>query len=150
MSAAGWWPPRISCATAPARRSARPTATRARSAGCSTVVLLAAVDELPVPGEPPVEGLAVRRTVGVNGTRLSACLGDGVLGYVVCGRDRWLAQPVLVVLVGMLDQRHGGYLLVLDQIRRPDLNGLGLASCGKDHPFMLEQLLIEVERCAQQ
>jgi hypothetical protein len=64
--------------------------------------------------------------------------------------DRWLPHPVLVILVSMLDQRHGGYLLVLDQIRRPDLNGLGLAPRGKDHPFMLEHLLIEVERCAQQ
>jgi GNAT superfamily N-acetyltransferase len=50
--------------------------------GRTEVVLLAAVEELPVPGEPPVEGLVVRRTVGVNGTRLSACLGDEVLGYV--------------------------------------------------------------------
>ena len=64
--------------------------------------------------------------------------------------DGWLLQPVLVILVSMLDQRHGGHLLVLDQIGRPDLNGLSLAPRGEDHPFMLEHLLVEVERCAQQ
>ena len=46
------------------------------------VVLLARVDELPRPSRPPIEGLAVRRALGVNGTRLSACLGSEVVGYV--------------------------------------------------------------------
>lgn len=50
--------------------------------GPTEVVLLAVVDELPRPSEAPLEGLAVRRTVGVNGTRLSACLGDEVVGYI--------------------------------------------------------------------
>ena len=56
-----------------------------------------------------------------------------------------LPQPVLVVLVRMLDQRQGHRLLVLEQVRRPDLNGFGLAPCGKDHRFVLEQLLIDVD-----
>src|SRR5215510_14185844 len=61
-----------------------------------------------------------------------------------------LPQPVLVILVGMLDQRQGRHLLVLEQVRRPDLNGFGLAPCSEDHRFVLEQLLIDVERRAQQ
>jgi GNAT superfamily N-acetyltransferase len=50
--------------------------------GRTEVVLLAEVDELPGPGAPPIDGLTVRRTVGVNGTRLSACLGPEVVGYI--------------------------------------------------------------------
>jgi hypothetical protein len=50
----------------------------------------------------------------------------------------------------MLDQWQGRHLLVLEQIRRPDLNRFGLAPGGKDHRFVLEHLLIDVERCAQQ
>jgi hypothetical protein len=50
----------------------------------------------------------------------------------------------------MLDQWQGRHLLVLEQVRRPDLNGFGLAPGGKDHRFVLEHLLIDVERCAQQ
>jgi GNAT superfamily N-acetyltransferase len=50
--------------------------------GHTEVVLLARVDELPRPSEAPITGLTVRRAVGVNGTRLSACLGNEVAGYV--------------------------------------------------------------------
>jgi hypothetical protein len=50
--------------------------------GHTEVVLLARVDELPRPSAAPVAGLEVRRSVGVNGTRLSACLGDEVIGYI--------------------------------------------------------------------
>ena len=60
----------------------------------------------------------------------------------------WLAHPVLVLLVGMPDQRQGRHLLVLEQVRRLDLNRFGLAPCGKDHRFVLEHLLIDVEGCA--
>ena len=42
--------------------------------GHTEIVLLARVDELPRPSEPPVAGLEVRRTVGINGTRLSGSL----------------------------------------------------------------------------
>jgi hypothetical protein len=34
------------------------------------IVLLARVDELPRPATPPLEGLALRRSVGESGTRL--------------------------------------------------------------------------------
>jgi GNAT superfamily N-acetyltransferase len=50
--------------------------------GHTEVVLLARVDELPRPSRPPIEGLAARRALGINGTRLSACLGEEVVGYV--------------------------------------------------------------------
>jgi ribosomal protein S18 acetylase RimI-like enzyme len=50
--------------------------------GPTEIVLLARVDELPRPSQAPIPGLTVRRTVGVNGTRLSASLGNEVLGYI--------------------------------------------------------------------
>jgi GNAT superfamily N-acetyltransferase len=50
--------------------------------GHTEVVLLARVDELPRPSAAPIAGLRLRRAVGVNGTRLSACLGDEVVGYI--------------------------------------------------------------------
>jgi GNAT superfamily N-acetyltransferase len=50
--------------------------------GHTEVVLLALLDELPRPSEAPIAGLVLRRAVGVNGTRLSACLGNEVVGYI--------------------------------------------------------------------
>jgi ribosomal protein S18 acetylase RimI-like enzyme len=50
--------------------------------GHTEVVLLARVDELPRPTQAPITGLVLRRAVGVNGTRLSACLGEEVVGYI--------------------------------------------------------------------
>jgi GNAT superfamily N-acetyltransferase len=44
------------------------------------VVYLAEVDRLPRPDAR--DGLAVRRTVGISGTRLSAVAGDDVVGYI--------------------------------------------------------------------
>ncbi|HVX45560.1 MAG TPA: GNAT family N-acetyltransferase [Mycobacteriales bacterium] len=52
-----------------------------RPEGRTEVVLLAPVEELPR-RSVPVEGLRLRRTLGINGTRFSACLGDSVLGYL--------------------------------------------------------------------
>jgi len=46
------------------------------------VVYLARVSDLPHPGPPPIAGLAVRRSLGINGTRLSAVLGDEAIGYI--------------------------------------------------------------------
>ena len=51
-------------------------------AGSTEVVYLAQVDELPRAGVPPVAGLAARRSVGMNGTRLSAVLGEQAVGYI--------------------------------------------------------------------
>ncbi|MCA1655108.1 MAG: hypothetical protein LC635_01265, partial [Pseudonocardiaceae bacterium] len=45
------------------------------------IVFLAAVAELASPAAP-VPGLSITRTLGANGTRLSAHLGDAVVGYI--------------------------------------------------------------------
>jgi GNAT superfamily N-acetyltransferase len=50
--------------------------------GGAETVHLAPVDDLPHPAEPPVPGLAARRSVGVNGTRLSAVLDAEPIGYI--------------------------------------------------------------------
>ena len=50
--------------------------------GHTEIVYLADVAGLRRPGGPPVPGLAVRRTVGMNGTRLSALAGGDVIGYI--------------------------------------------------------------------
>ncbi len=50
--------------------------------GHTEAVYLAQVAELPRPAEAPVAGLSVRRSVGINGTRLSAVLGDTAIGHI--------------------------------------------------------------------
>jgi GNAT superfamily N-acetyltransferase len=53
--------------------------------GHTEVVYLAPVEDLPSPDgnpDPPLDGLAVSRSVGINGCRLSAVLGDQVIGYI--------------------------------------------------------------------
>lgn len=50
--------------------------------GHTEAVYLARVADLPPPGEPPAAGLTVRRSVGLNGTRLSAVLDGQVVGYI--------------------------------------------------------------------
>lgn len=55
--------------------------------GHTEVVMLAEVDRLGGPSEPPLAGLTSNRTVGVNGVRISGCLGDEVLGYVELDTD---------------------------------------------------------------
>ncbi|HEY5985829.1 MAG TPA: GNAT family N-acetyltransferase [Streptosporangiaceae bacterium] len=50
--------------------------------GHTEIVYLARVGDLPRPVEAPIAGLALRRSVGINGTRLSAVLGDDVAGYI--------------------------------------------------------------------
>jgi GNAT superfamily N-acetyltransferase len=51
------------------------------------VVLVAAVDDLPRPERPPLAGLALRRELGINGTRFSAVLGEEVIGFVEVESD---------------------------------------------------------------
>ena len=53
-----------------------------RHTGHTEVVYLIRVEDLPSPAGPPLAGLAVRRSVGINGTRLSAVLGEEMIGYV--------------------------------------------------------------------
>jgi GNAT superfamily N-acetyltransferase len=50
--------------------------------GHTEVIYLAKVEDLPHPADPPVTGLAIRRSVGITGTRLSAVLGEDVAGYI--------------------------------------------------------------------
>jgi GNAT superfamily N-acetyltransferase len=51
-------------------------------AGHTEIVYLARVQDLPHPAHPPLAGLSVRRSVGINGCRLSALLGPDVIGYI--------------------------------------------------------------------
>ena len=50
--------------------------------GQTEIVLLARVDELPRPTEPPIGGLRLGRALGVNGTRLYGSLDDKPVGYI--------------------------------------------------------------------
>jgi GNAT superfamily N-acetyltransferase len=50
--------------------------------GHTEVVYLARTADLPRLGRPPLAGLGVHRTVGLNGTRLSAVLDGEAVGYI--------------------------------------------------------------------
>jgi len=53
--------------------------------GHSEIVYLARIQDLPNPDSgsgPPLPGLTVRRSVGINGCRLSAVLGGQMIGYI--------------------------------------------------------------------
>jgi GNAT superfamily N-acetyltransferase len=50
--------------------------------GHTEIVYLAQVQDLPGQAGPPLSGLKVRRSVGINGCRLSAVLGQEVIGYI--------------------------------------------------------------------
>lgn len=50
--------------------------------GHTEIVYLAEVGDLLDPAGPPLTGLGMRRSVGINGCRLSAVLGEDVLGYI--------------------------------------------------------------------
>ncbi len=50
--------------------------------GHTEVVYLARVADLPRQPSPPVARLVVRRTVGLNGTRLSAVVDGEIIGYI--------------------------------------------------------------------
>jgi GNAT superfamily N-acetyltransferase len=53
-----------------------------RHDGHTELVFLGVVDDLRRPEDPPVPGLRIRRSVGLNGTRFSAVLADEVVGYI--------------------------------------------------------------------
>ena len=69
------------------------------AAGDTEVVYLARVDDLPRPGPSPLTGLSARRSVGMNGTRLSAVRDGQVIGYI----------EVEVFEDGERQSRHGGW-----------------------------------------
>ena len=81
--------------------------------GHTEVVYLAQVADLPHPAEPPIAGLSVQRSLGINGTRLSALVGETVTGYI----------EVEIFEKGERLSRHGGWadvgnLRVTEQHRR--------------------------------
>jgi GNAT superfamily N-acetyltransferase len=50
--------------------------------GQTEIVFVASLTELPRPGPAPIAGLMIERSVGINGTRLSASLPGIVVGYI--------------------------------------------------------------------
>jgi GNAT superfamily N-acetyltransferase len=50
--------------------------------GHTEIIYCATVEDLRRPAGAPIGGLSVRRTAGMNGTRLSAMLGEDVIGYI--------------------------------------------------------------------
>jgi GNAT superfamily N-acetyltransferase len=81
--------------------------------GDTEIVYLARIPDLLRPAEPPLAGLRVRRSVGLNGTRLSAVLAADCIGYI----------EVEIIEEGERLPRHGGWadignLRVLPQYRR--------------------------------
>ena len=70
--------------------------------GHTEVVYLAPVEDLPRPGrnpDPPLDGLAVSRSVGINGCRFSAVLSQEVIGYI----------EIEILDQGERMSRHGGW-----------------------------------------
>ena len=51
-------------------------------AGHTEVVYLTQVADLPHPAKPLIAGVSAQRSVGMNGTRLSAVLGEEAIGYI--------------------------------------------------------------------
>jgi GNAT superfamily N-acetyltransferase len=50
--------------------------------GHTEIVYLATVRDLPGPAEPPLPGVSVGRTAGMNGTRLAATMAGDVIGFL--------------------------------------------------------------------
>jgi GNAT superfamily N-acetyltransferase len=81
--------------------------------GHTEIIYLATVRDLPRPAQPPLRGLSVSRSAGMNGTRLSAILAGEVIGYI----------EVETFADGERLSRHGGWadignLRVAEQYRR--------------------------------
>ncbi len=49
---------------------------------CTHIIQLADLADLPEPGDPPLRGLSLNRQVGINGTRLVACLDQTPIGSI--------------------------------------------------------------------
>ena len=50
--------------------------------GHTEIAYLARVDDLPRPATAPIAGMLATRSVGINGTRLSAVLDQDMIGYI--------------------------------------------------------------------
>jgi GNAT superfamily N-acetyltransferase len=84
-----------------------------RHDGHTELVYLADVEDLRRPADPPIPGLTVQRSVGLNGTRFSALLDGGLVGYI----------EVEMFEDGERTARHGGWadvgnLCVAEDYRR--------------------------------
>jgi GNAT superfamily N-acetyltransferase len=82
--------------------------------GRTEVVMLACVDQMLRPDKPPLKGLVVRRSVGMNGTRLSAYVGNEQIGYIEVD-THIVDASVRVRQTGWADI---GNLYVLEEYRR--------------------------------
>jgi GNAT superfamily N-acetyltransferase len=89
-----------------------------RHTGHTEIVYLARVGDLARPATPPLPGLSVRRSVGINGCRLSAALGDAEIGYV----------EVETFEEGERLSRHGGWADVGNLHVRPEYQRRGVAT----------------------
>ena len=89
-----------------------------RHDGHIELVYVAVVDDLRCPGPPPVAGLSVRRSVGINGIRLSAVLAEEVIGYI----------EVEIFDDGERLARHGGWADVGNLCVRPQDRRRGIAT----------------------
>ena len=67
--------------------------------GHTEVVYLAQVKDLPGADAPPLDGLTARRSVGINGCRFSAVLGEEAIGYI----------ETEILDEGQRMSRHGGW-----------------------------------------
>lgn len=85
--------------------------------GHTEIVYLIRVADLPRPAGPPIAGLTVRRSVGINGTRLSAVLGQEAIGHI----------EVEIFDEGERLARHGGWADVgnLRVVERYQRQGVG-------------------------
>ena len=128
-SGTGVSPARTPTATCPCRActgypsSGRTSATctggaASRPPGPPRWCTCARVEELPHPGQPPLAGLATRRSVGMNGTRLSAVLDGQVAGHIEVG----------IFEGGERLPRHGGWADIGDLHVAPDYRRRGVAT----------------------
>lgn len=89
-----------------------------RHTGHTEIVYLARVADLARPATPPLGGLSVRRSVGINGCRLSAVLGDTEIGYI----------EVETFEEGERLSRHSGWADVGNLHVRPEYQRRGVAT----------------------
>jgi len=95
--------------------------------GRTEVILVAAVEDLPRPQRPPLEGLSVRRELGINGTRFSAVLDEEMIGFVEVESD-FTSGGTLSRLAGWSDV---GNLQVDESHRRKGV-ATWLVACAAD------------------
>ena len=91
------------------------------------IVLVAAVEDLPRPQGVPLADLALRRELGINGTRFSAVLGEEAIGFVEVESDH-TSGGTRSRLAGWADV---GNLQVVEAHRRKGV-GTWLIACAAD------------------